>query len=525
MKLSMIKNIGLLTGMVFMLSSCFNDLDVTPIDQDVITADRIFEDPAAYQQNLAKIYAGLAVTGQQGPAGQADISGIDEGFGQYLRMYWYMQELTTDEAIIGWDDGTIKDLHGHKWTSSDVFISAMYYRIMFQVTMVNEFLRESTEEKLNSRGVDANLRQEIATYRAEARFMRALSYWHALDLFGVPPFVTDEDPVGSFFPEQVSQQALFEFIESELLETAPLMADPMANDYGRADRAAAWMLLAKLYLNAEIYTGTARWADCMNYVQQVIGAGYNLDDNYSHLFLADNNTADGIIFPITYDGINTRTFGGTTFIINASVGGDIPVSDIGIDNGWGGTRTTSALVNKFDENDVRPNFFTDGQSLEIENVSNFQDGYAVTKFRNITSTGERGSDPQFADTDFPMFRLADAYLMYAEVHLRGGGGDLATAVDYVNQLRNRAFEDGGNEINTADLDLPFLIDERARELLWECHRRTDLIRFGLFTSGYNWPWKGDIAEGADTPGHLNLFPIPAADLAANPNLEQNSDQY
>ena len=522
------KQIWLLAGIALVFTSCFNDLDVTPIDDDVRTADKVFDEPGAYRQFLAKIYAGLAVTGQQGPAGQADISGIDEGFGQYLRMYWYMQELTTDEAIIGWDDQTIKDLHGHNWTSSDVFVSAMYYRIMFQISMVNEFLRETTDAKLDSRNVDANLRAEISTYQAEARFHRALSYWHGLDLFGIPPFVTEDDPVGSFFPEQRTQQQLFEFIESELLDIIPSLADPMANEYGRADKAAAWMLLAKLYLNAEVYTGTARWADCLNYTEQVISAGYKLDDNYDHLFLADNDQADGIIFSINYDGLSTRTYGGTTFIVHAGVGGEMSAADSGIDNGWGGSRTTSALVEKFEDTDTRPDFFSEGQSLEIETfeeISDFTKGWAIRKFKNITSDGQKGSDDEFVDTDFPMFRLADAYLMYAEAHLQGGGGDINTALGYVNALQERAFGNADNNISAADLDLNFIIDERARELLWECHRRTDLIRFGLFTSGYDWPWKGNVAEGTDSPEHLKLFPIPAADLAANPNLSQNSDQY
>ena len=314
MKLLKYKNTWLLALLLMVFSSCFSDLDVTPLDEDVLTADRVFEKPEAYRQFLAKLYAGLSVTGQQGPAGQADISGIDEGFGQYVRMYWYMQELTTDEALIGWDDATIKDLHAHKWTSSDVFISAMYYRILFQVSLANEFLRETTDSKLNSRGVEEALKADIATFRAEARFLRALSYWHALDLFGGNvPFVTEEQSVGAFFPKQTNGQDLFNYLEGELLAIESVMAAPKSNEYGRADQAAAWMLLAKLYLNAEVYTGTARWDDCLRYVKMVIDAGYVLDPDYQHLFMADNHTAQGIIFPVTYDGINTRTYGGTNF--------------------------------------------------------------------------------------------------------------------------------------------------------------------------------------------------------------------
>ncbi|MEL6590753.1 MAG: RagB/SusD family nutrient uptake outer membrane protein, partial [Bacteroidota bacterium] len=172
--------------------------------------------------------------------------------------------------------------------------------------------------------------------------------------------------------------------------------------------------------------------------------------------------------------------------------------------------------------DSRAMFYTEGQNLEIQDVSQFTDGYAITKFRNVTSDGNPGSDLTFPDTDFPMFRLADAYLMYAEAVVRGGsGGDIATAVSYVNEVRARAYG-GGGSITEADLDLPFLLDERARELYWECHRRTDLVRFGEFTDGtYVWPLKGGVLEGAAVPATFDVFPIPASDMGANPNLTQN----
>ncbi|MFW5757448.1 MAG: RagB/SusD family nutrient uptake outer membrane protein, partial [Bacteroidota bacterium] len=167
-----------------MMTSCFDDLEVTPLDEEEITSATVYDDPEAYQQVLAKLYAGLAVSGQQGPAGNADISGIDEGFGQYIRGYFNHQVLSTDEAVIGWDDQTIKDFVYHAWGSSDVFITAMYSRVFYQISLANEYLRQTTSDKLDERGVDDNLRNEIQIYRAEARFLRAFSYWHALDMFG-----------------------------------------------------------------------------------------------------------------------------------------------------------------------------------------------------------------------------------------------------------------------------------------------------------------------------------------------------
>jgi len=157
-------------------TSCIKDLDTVPIDPDVVTAANVFDDPAAYKQILAKLYAGLSVSGQQGPSGMPDISGIDEGFGQYLRGYWYHQELTTDEAVIGWNDQTIKNFHGQSWGASDVFIAAFYYRVFYQISACNEYLRETSDSELDDRGVTGTLRDDIEYYRAEARFLRALSY-------------------------------------------------------------------------------------------------------------------------------------------------------------------------------------------------------------------------------------------------------------------------------------------------------------------------------------------------------------
>ncbi|MCF8235065.1 MAG: RagB/SusD family nutrient uptake outer membrane protein [Bacteroidales bacterium] len=524
-----ISNISILiAALALIVSSCSKDLDTTPLDPEVVTAADIFDNPAAYKQVLAKLYAGLAVSGQDGPAGNADIAGIDEGFGQYLRGYWYHQEFPTDEAVIAWNDQTIKDFHWQSWGSSDVFITAMYYRIFYQIAACNEFIRETTDAKLDERGVSGQLRTDIGYFRAEARFLRALSYWHAMDLFANPPFVTEKDKVGYFFPEQIQRADLFEYIEQELLDIEPMLIDARMNEYGRADKGAAWTLLAKLYLNAEVYAGEARYTDCITYCNRVIDAGYALAPEYDELFLADNGqkqaVVNEIIYSINFDGIRTTTYGGTNFIIHAAIGGEMTPLDYGVADGWGGLRTTSAFVDLFPdetgEDDKRAMFFTEGQSKEINDISLFTDGYAVTKFKNITSEGVQGSDPNFVDTDFPMFRLGDVYLMYAEAVLRGGaGGDQGTALAYVNDLRERAEAETVNE-----LTLDFILDERARELYWECHRRTDLVRYGLLTGGeYLWPWKGNAKQGIATDDKYNIFPIPASDISANPNLTQNPD--
>ncbi|MDX1907583.1 MAG: RagB/SusD family nutrient uptake outer membrane protein [Bacteroidia bacterium] len=517
-----------LTGILLVLlstSGCIDALDRVPFVE--ITSATIYEDPANYKLVLAKLYAGLAVSGQQGPAGKPDISGIDEGFSSYLRQYWKAQQLPTDEAIIGWNDGNLRDYHDMDWTSSNEFVLGIYSRIYYQISLCNEFIRESTDEKLAARGIAGADAEAIRVYRAEARLLRAMSYWHALDMFANVPFVTEEDAPGAFLPRQAAPAELFAYIESELKAIEPELVPARQGEYGRADQAAAWMILAKLYLNAETYIGQPRYTEALAECNKVIAAGYSLSPNYRHLFLADNHTSPEIIMPIAFDGINTRTWGGMTFLVHAPVGGSMSPAEFGINGGWGGIRTTAAFVDKFaditGETDTRAMFYTTGQKKEIDNIFSFTNGYAITKYKNITSTGEKGSDAvgNFPDTDFPLFRLADVYLMYAEAVLRGGtGGDLGTALGYVNALRQRAY--GNADGNVTELTLDFILDERSRELYWEGHRRTDLIRFGRYTGdAYIWPWKGSVKEGQAVSSHFRLYPIPSSDLVANPNLVQN----
>lgn len=516
------------------LTSCLKDLNTIPLDKDVITSATVFDDPASYEQFLAKVYAGLAVSGQQGPAGMPDISGIDEGFSTYLRQYWCAQELTTDEAIIAWNDGNIRDYHDQDWSSTNEFITAMYNRIYYQITLCNEFIRETTDAKLDERNVDAELRAKIKTYRAEVRFLRAFSYSHAMDMFGNVPFITDENEIGAFLPEQILRADLFDYIESELIAIEPDLMAPRTNVYGRIDQAADWTLLAKIYLNAEVYTKTSKYTECAQNCEKVIAAGYTLDSEYRRPFLADNDKSNEIIFPVTFDGRYTQTWGGMTFLIHAAVGGTMNPADFGIDGGWYGSRVTGAFVNKFDDitgaTDSRAMFHTDGQSLDISDIFEYTQGYGITKFKNTladtlfvgSDTITTGSDLTYVDTDYPVFRLADVYLMYAESVLRGGSGSSATALQYINELRQRAYGDNSGDISISDLTLDFILDERARELYWEGSRRTDLIRYGRFSNTNDvWPWKGGVAGGVSTNAKFDLFPIPASDIAANPNLTQN----
>lgn len=496
--------------------------DVTTEPKSTVTGANVFNDPSSYRAFLAKIYAGLSTTGQQGGAGKPDIQGIDEGFSQYVRLLWQMEELPTDEAVIAWNDTGVQELNTQIWGTSNQFLQSMYYRIYFQVGFVNEFLRNTTDDVLSSRGVPDALKTQIKEYRAEARFLRALSYWHGIDLFGSIPLVVETDPIGSTPPQQASRTELFNYVESELKAVIPDLPSAATQEYGRASAGAAHMLLAKLYMNAQVYTGTARYADALSEINAVIAQGYTLAPVYRNNFLADNNTSKEMIFTVPQDGVHTQSYGGTTFIIHAEVGGNMNPSAFGIDGGWWGLRVKPEVPSLFTTAaDKRGGFFTDGQHLAIRELTNFNDGYATTKYANVTSTGAQGSNPGFPDTDYPMFRLGDAYLMYAEAVLRGGGGSRAQALTYVNALRTRAWGNANGNITDADLTLSFIKDERGRELYWEGHRRTDLIRFATFTDQGTWTWKGGVQGGKTTEAFRNLYPLPASELLANPNLTQN----
>lgn len=522
-----IKKIFIAAAAILLFESCTKDLDRKPFYS--ATSATVYNDFSNYKLILAKIYAGLAVSGQQGPAGKPDISGLDEGFSNYLRQYWTAQETSTDEAIMAWNDGDLPDYHKMTWSTSNTWVTAMYNRIYYEVSICNEFIRETSDEKLGARGIKGANLDEAKRFRAEARFMRALSYAHAIDMFGSVPFVTEKDAVGSFLPKQIARKDLFNYVETELLSVEGELADAKKNEYGRVDKACVWTLLARLYLNAEVYIGEKKYSEVFPWCNKIIAAGYSLEPDYRNLFNTGNNESTEVIFPICYDGLRTKTWGGMTFLIHAAVGGSMNPANFGINGGWYGVRTTKSFVNLFPDvsgnTDKRALFYTSGQNIEINDQFIFTDGYAIQKFRNVSATGVAGTDPtgNYPDTDFPLFRLADVYLMYAEAVLRGGTGGSATdALLYVNKLRERAYGNSSGDIDAHDLTLDFILNERGRELFWEGYRRTDLIRFGKFTgSNYLWPWKGGIKEGRAVEDYRVVYPIPSSDIIANPGLVQN----
>ena len=604
--------------------SCHDDLNQSPIDPDSFTEENVFASVNEAKGALAKLYASLALTGQNGPAGSPDIADIDEGFSQFSRMLFNLNEITTDHAVVGWGDPGLPDLHGMYWSSSNDFTEAMYYRLAQAVSFSNSFIKNASELTGD----------EVSVFIAEARFLRAYAYYNLLDLYGNVPLTTE---ISTELPTQSNRTELFNFIESELTDIESILL--ASNEYGRVDNIAAHALLSRLYLNAEAWTGQDRYADCVTYSQNVINSGYSLNTNdangngtaYDELFMADNDVngaQNEFIFTLNFDGMQSQTYGGTTFLVHAAIGGSMNPGNFGVNGGWGGLRTTKNLVNQFAvdldvlnsslgsqsdwglvgsatpngwngpdvemyqtgpqefsiytelvsgelkfrfnedwgnnfgdngndgtlesgganipisqgtyfivmdlgsgtytispfSSDKRGMFYSDGQNLEIESIPPFEDGYAVTKWTNIDSNGNQGSDSSgnFVDTDIPLIRLAEIYLNYAEATLRGGGGDTNTAVALINQIRERGFGGSSGSISSGDLTLDFILDERSRELYWEGLRRTDLIRYNRFTSSsYLWPFKGNEPTGVAVDDYRNLFPLPANVVAINSNLTQN----
>lgn len=515
------------------MTSCVGDLDVTPINpQQTMTYDQ--------DALFNKIYASFSLTGQTGPSGNQDVPG-DEGQSDFYRMCWYMNEFTSDEAHWVWfSDAGVPDLLHNAYGSSNAFSSGLYYRLYFTVTLCNFFLEQTT-------GDDA----QTLMQRAEVRFVRALTYYYLMDLYGNAAFVTT---VTSELAERYTRPQFYEFIETELLESLEYMAEPGQNTYGRVDKVAAWMLLSRLYLNAEVYTGTAQWQKAMDYASKAINSGYyklcttgatnpstgEVYSPYQMLFLADNDETAAryeAVFPVMHDAITTNSYGGMNFLILSTYSPDMDAHvPSGTDCGWGKcTRVRQQLLDKFytlsaapngntvaemttAANDDRALFYGEGFTTSIEDESDANAGFACVKFRNVRSDGQSiNQGLSFVSTDLFLFRLAEAYLTYAEASTRLNGAN-ADASEMVNILRRRA-----NTTTKNIYTLDDICDEWSREFWFEGRRRMDLVRFGKYAgqAGYKWEWMGGTYEGAQFDSHLGIFAIPANDLANNSNLTQN----
>ena len=518
--------------LAFGTSSCVGDLDQVPHAE--ITSESAYTSLEGYEAVMGKIYTSMVTTGQ-GKGGenqdQSSFTGHD-----YMRCFFNLQECGTDEVASTWLSGDkVLDLTYLSWDSNDPWVSDMYYRIYYNITLCNELLRNCTDDKV------AELGGELSHYRAEARTMRAMFYLHALDLFRNIPFVDETSGIGIYAPPRYTPNQMFAFIEKELKEATADLYGKTECPYGRISKGGAQTLLARLYLNSEIWTGTAKWNECIDACKQVMAEGYTLESDYQKLFNADNHLrTNEIIFALPVDAEHTVSWGSSTYLVCgevASTGTSQVASDYGVKSGWGMFRargnlpdlwlkTTIITSDNINSNDKRYLFHgaTQGQTQYISNIAaqDQSQGFCVKKWTNLTDAGEIASNTAKSgvNTDYPLLRLADVYLMYAEAVVRGATNATTTeALGYVNLLRNRAYGNSSMNIAVASLTLPFIINERARELYWEGYRRTDLVRFGQFTSSdYLWEWKGGSQQGKVVDKKYNYYPIPAAELSVNSNL-------
>ena len=521
------------------MTSCVNDLDVTPIDPNLsteVSLDGLF----------LKCYANLALPGNGGANGDSDIDGYDGGTAGFIRQLWNSNELPTDESICCWGDPGIAGFNFNQYDASHPMMHMYYYRLTTGINYCNSYLNEVGE------GGDAQK-------RAEVRWVRALQYYMLMDAFGNIPFTENLSK-----PSQITRKEAYDWIEKELLAIEPDLMDAKAmkstdDGYGRATKGACWMLLARLYLNAEVYTGQAQWAKAAEYAKRVIDANYQLNTTganqwsaYQMLFMGDNGESSAAyeaIFPILQDGATTTSWGGSLFCIASTFDGSMHANanDVSATNNttqaWGGNRARPELVKKFfplanapedaqsftmatAAGDDRALFCSEGHTLDVEKVTEFTNGYGVAKWTNFRSDNGATKDTQFPDTDFFLFRLAEAYLTYAEATMTShdkNGKTTKEGTELINKIRSRAHTTTRNS-DTDAYSFDDLCDEWAREFYYEGRRRVDLIRFGKFGGNdveYKWQWKGGAYNGTTFSADLNIYAIPSNEIATNSNLKQN----
>lgn len=548
------------------LTSCMADLDDGNRDPNAQATPNI---KALY----SKCYAGLIMEGNDG---NADFTIDDAGKSTLVRNVFNFNELSTDESICWWSDGGITEIGYNQCMPGTATLRFLYYRLVSNISFCNHYM-ELAEAQADK------------TMLAEVRFIRAYNYFLMLDFFGDPSFsatISSETPKQAHaynekFEEgkeytraellAMGREFLFNWVKNEL-ETAEadmLDAQPKTDtdaNYGRADKAAAWILLSRLYLNAGTYLNNdgqnnPHWDKALEYAERVINSGYSLFTDskmsatakangyqpYDLLFMGDNGSNGAsceAVLPLLQDGKITKGYGGSLFFVAAmwnaemSTVADLTAGTTG--NTWSGMRCRPQLIEKFTNNpqsfvgkstaeiramgiDDRALFWGKGSSsdkrtLELGDNSSFYQGLTTTKWNNNYSTGGTPHDSYDVDTDFFLFRVAEAYLNAAEAEMHLNGESSTKAKGYIDELRNRA-----HAVTSSSYTLNDVLDERSREMYFEGLRRTDLIRynqFGGMQATYLWDYKGGSANGAAFDKTRNLFPLPSSEVLANSNLTQ-----
>lgn len=527
-------------------------LDKSPIDPNI---EQTFDARKIYN----KAYAGLGLSGQIGPNGDCDIVAFDEGYSVWYRLIWVHNEFPSDGGWWIWNsDAGVSNLLETSWDEANPFVKLLYNRLTFNVTLCNHFFDNTGGNPVKNDEAVADA--EMRTMRAEMRFLRAMHYAYMMDFFGNAPFFTE---VRNDNPRQLEggRAELFNWVVAELQACEKTL--PETGTYYQAKKEAATFLLARLYLNAEVYTGKAMYKEAADNAKIIIDK-YPLAENYSHLFMADNDingSQKEIVFAIPQDGVQMQSYGGSSYCVAATrVAAMNPYGSI---DGWTCYRSSPELIQLFEKASVAkkikadefemPTILGDDRAMFCSQVKdstgnvtweasfagpaaygtgNFEKCWAICKWTGLTSQGKKGSHDKFIDTDVPLFRSAEAYLTYVEAKYRLG--ETAEAEIYLKKLRDRAHctksiaDLGGINERT-------LMDEWHREFYAEGRRRMDLIRFGAFTGKglgsavasktdvhYHWEGRGRLASGAsvssDVEEKFELYPIPSSDRVANPDL-------
>ena len=530
-------------GASMLFTACIGDLDTLPLNPSDSTSETVYgADESGYIAGLTKLYFNF-VSNET-----TDLQVSDAGASELVRAFWTVQEVTSDACKCAWEnDAWVRAMNTNTWSDADNDATyAVYVRTLQGIAYTNEYLRQTASDRLSDRGVSSELAAKIQGFRAEARFLRAYFYWMALDVFGDVPFTTENSPFGGGVnPKQASRKDVFDYCISELTDLAaddsPMPA--ARSNYPRADKGAVLGLLARMYLNAEVYTGTPMWQEAKDACEDIFTMGYSLCPEYADLFRGDNGenpeALNEVLFGISYDAEQTQSYGGTSYPTLAAIAApDVSSTQMinGVNNGWGGIRVPYEYVEKYfnvrnadysagtyDVNDKRGRmFYIKGRSESMDGALYvFLNGWSCLKFNNIPHNMDQDSylataaSKAYSDIDFPMIRLGEIYLIYAEACMNLGQAN--TALPKVQDLAARAGVTAPTSITQE-----WLIEERARELMWEGHRRTDLIRYGKFTSSsFLWTYKGGSFSGQGFDDHMKIFAIPASELASNPELHQN----
>lgn len=480
--------------------------------------------------------------------------------GRSANAIWRTNEISSDETVIparpnGWVDGGIyKRVHLHIWTPDESNSSTIWNNAFAGVTACNRVLYqiESGEIKLPT-GTEQTV--------AELKVLRASYYYALIDFFGNVPINTKFDVPLGFVPTQSTRSDVYTFIISELIANIPLLSTAVdGTTYGRFNKYAAAALLAKMYLNAGVYTGTTRWAECISICDTIINSGkYQLEPSQANVFATKNEGSKEIIFAIPFDQTYTAD-GNTAFTMHMESLQPENQATYNFQNSpWGGICAIPQFISTFDPQDSRltsnwvqgPQYTASGAVLmgtlgkfkglpltyinDLPGVDSSEiiHGYRLGKFQ--ISPGELVG----MSNDFPLFRYADILMMKAEASLRSGKADVAATL--VTQVRARNFT--GNPAKAivlasdlskptsydygvrdyrqatthdavADIQYGRMLDELGWEFAQEGRRRQDLIRFGVFTTK---SWLSHKPNGA----YRTLLPIPTSALNTNSNLKQN----